>query len=160
MVGGGVTQKDSYRQAVETLQEVSKTSFSLPDTAADPAVYILTGALPLEGVIHKRALTLFDNMCRLGEGTIEKQLARRQRIVKRFEGNCWYVAVRKLLVKCKFQDCWDIVENLISNFKWKRMVNSQVEEYWANEIRQKASLFSSHRRLPTGEEALVNTTYT
>ena len=59
-----------------------KQVLSLPDTTADPAVYILTGALPLEGVTHKRALTLFDNMCRLVEGTIEKQLARRQLTVK------------------------------------------------------------------------------
>ena len=79
----------------------------------------------------------------LGGGTIEKQLARRQLTVKGFEGNSWYVAVRKLLLKYKLPDCWDIVENLISKFKWKRMVNSQVEEYLANEIRQKAFLYSS-----------------
>ena len=69
-------RKTSYRQTGETLQEVLKQVLSLPDTTADPAVYVLRGALPLEEVIHKRALTFVGNICRLGEGTTEK--ARRQ----------------------------------------------------------------------------------
>ena len=42
-----------------------KLILSLPVNVADPAVYILTGTLPVEGVLHKGVLTLFENLCRL-----------------------------------------------------------------------------------------------
>ena len=64
-----------------------KQILSLPVTVADPAVYILSGAMPTEGVIHKRALVLFGSCCRLGEESVEKRLARRQLAVKGFESN-------------------------------------------------------------------------
>ena len=42
-----------------------KQSLFLPQMVADPAVYILSGVIPLEAVIHSRALTLFGSICRL-----------------------------------------------------------------------------------------------
>ena len=45
---------------------------SLPITTADSAVYVLTGPIPIEGVIHKHALSLFGNVCRLGESSTER----------------------------------------------------------------------------------------
>ena len=36
-----------------------KQILSLPDTVADPAVYIISGALPIEGIVDKRALVFF-----------------------------------------------------------------------------------------------------
>ena len=35
-----------------------KQILSLPNTTANPAIYILSGTIPIEGVVHKRALTL------------------------------------------------------------------------------------------------------
>ena len=35
----------------------------VPDTTADPSFLMLTGTIPLEGVIHKRALSLLGNIC-------------------------------------------------------------------------------------------------
>lgn len=70
-----------------------KQILSLPQTVADPAVYILSGAIPLEAVIHSRALTLFGSICRLDESTKEKRLARRQLSVKSDSGNSWFVDI-------------------------------------------------------------------
>ncbi|MEW8548126.1 MAG: reverse transcriptase family protein, partial [Candidatus Thiodiazotropha sp.] len=42
-----------------------KQILSLSTTTADPAVYILSGTIPVEGLIHKRALSFFGNICRL-----------------------------------------------------------------------------------------------
>ena len=60
---------------------------SLPITTADPAVYVLTGSIPTEGVIHKRALSLFGNVCRLGESSTERQLATRKLTIKSFSSH-------------------------------------------------------------------------
>ena len=46
-----------------TYKQFIKHILSLPRTVANPAVYIFSGAIPIEGVINKRALTLFGNIC-------------------------------------------------------------------------------------------------
>ena len=53
----GETLKNTYKQFIKHI-------LSLPVTMADPAVYVLSGALPIENVIHKRALVLFGSICR------------------------------------------------------------------------------------------------
>ena len=42
-----------------------------------PAVYIPTGVLPAVAMIHNRIIALFGSICRLGEESVEKRLARR-----------------------------------------------------------------------------------
>ena len=56
-------------------EQFIKQVLSLPATVADPAVYILSGAMPVKGVIHKRALVLFGNLCKLGGESVEKRFA-------------------------------------------------------------------------------------
>ncbi|MEW8547754.1 MAG: reverse transcriptase family protein, partial [Candidatus Thiodiazotropha sp.] len=80
-------------------KKLLKQILSLPDTTADPAVYLLTGSIPLEGVIHSRALTLFGSICRLDEEAVEKQVARRQLSVKGDNSCSWFVDLRNLLWK-------------------------------------------------------------
>ena len=49
-----------------------KMTLSLPDRVVDPAVYIISGTAPVEGIIHKRGSNLCGGICRLGEDTVEK----------------------------------------------------------------------------------------
>ena len=120
---------------------------SLPTTVADSAVYILSGTIPIEGVIHKRALTLFSNICRLNDSSIEKQLARRQFAVKTHNSSSWFVAIKKILVKYDLPGCWDILVEPPTKYRWKSLVNKQVNSYWAERIKSRASLYSSLRYL-------------
>ena len=66
---------------------------------ADPAVYTLTGTIPIEGVVYSRALNLFGSICRLNEESIEKQVARRQLAVKGDKSNSWFIAIKDILLK-------------------------------------------------------------
>ena len=74
---------------IERLERIHKRFMkhilSLSTTVADPAVGILTGAIPVENVVHKRALSLFGNVSRLIDDYIENQLDRRQFSVKGYE---------------------------------------------------------------------------
>ena len=47
-----------------------KLLLSIPVTTADPAVYILSGTVPIEATIHKRALIVFGNITRLAPESI------------------------------------------------------------------------------------------
>ena len=130
-----------------TNKQFIKQLLSLPSTAADSAVYILSGTIPIEGTIHKRALTLFGNVCRLDDNSKEKQLAQRQFSVKAHNSNSWFVAIKKLLVKYDLPDCWEILEEPPTKYRWKTLVNKKVNSYWAELIKSRARLYSSLRYL-------------
>ena len=72
---------------VEMLEKFIKHNLkhimSLPVTIADPAVYILSGSLPVEAMIHQRVLNFFWNICRLSQSSVEKQLAVGQLALKK-----------------------------------------------------------------------------
>ena len=55
-----------------------KQVLSLPTTVADLAIYLLSGDLPVEAVMHKKTLSRFVNITRLPSESIELQLAKRQ----------------------------------------------------------------------------------
>ena len=69
-------------KALDTLEiqnkKLLKQILSLPSTTADPPVYLLSGLLPAEALIHKRMLTLYGNITRLSYDSVEKRLAKRQ----------------------------------------------------------------------------------
>ena len=74
-----VLQKQKHQDTFEWFNKrFLKLILSLPVNVADPAVYILTGILPDEALLHKRVLTLFGNIFRLPQTSIEHQLAKRQ----------------------------------------------------------------------------------
>ena len=112
-----VLPKASLMDKLErTYKKFIKHILSLPVTLADPAVYVLSGAMPIECVIHKRALVMFGSLCRLGEDSVEKRLAHRQ-LAKSFESSSWFVAVRKLFIKYDLPDCWDVIDEPQSKAK-------------------------------------------
>ena len=125
-----------------TYKQFIRHILSLPTTVADSAVYILSGIIPIEGVTHKRILTLFSNICRLNDSSIEKQFA-----VKTHNSSSWFVAIKKILVKYDLPGCWDILVEPPTKYRWKSLVNKQVNSYWAERIKSRTSLYSSLRYL-------------
>jgi hypothetical protein len=77
-----------------------------PTRTADPAVYMLSGLLPVEAQIHIRALGLFNNICNQAEDSVEKTLARRQLIVKSSESNSWFIEIKNILRKYNMLEAW------------------------------------------------------
>ena len=69
-----------------------KQILSLPTRTADAAVYVLSGILPVEAQIHIR--TLGYNICNQADNSIEKNLARRQLIVKSNESSSWFIEIK------------------------------------------------------------------
>ena len=128
-----------------------KQVLSLPDTVADPASYILSGAIPIEAVVHKRALSLFGSICRLDETAVEKQLARRQLAVKSIDSCSWYVSIRKILTKYSLPDGWNLLDDPPTKTRWKATVNRCVNGYWCNRIKERAALYPSLQYLNTDD---------
>ena len=87
-------------------KRILKQILSLPMSCPDPAVYILTGNLPIEAQIHIKALTFFNNVCHQGEKNTEKKLARRQLTVKEESSNSWFICVNKILRKYDLKEAY------------------------------------------------------
>ena len=96
----------------------------------------------MEAIIHTRALTLFGSISRLKESSTEKSLARRQLSVKSYAGNSWFVEIRRLCVKYSLPDPNSILD-ILSKCQWKRVVQRAIYTYWADILKQRASLYSS-----------------
>ena len=95
-----VLPRKSLMEKIDKLyKKFLKQILSLPNTVADPAVYILSGPLPFEGMVQKKALTLFGSICWLEEASIEKQLARRELTTKGDKSSSWSICIKSLLLK-------------------------------------------------------------
>ena len=107
-----------------------KQILSLPTRTADPAVYILSGLLPVEAQIHVRALGLFNNICNQAEDSVEKTLARRQLIVKSNESNSWSIEIKNILRKYNMLEAWWY----LGNTPKKTIVKRKIHAHWSKTI--------------------------
>jgi hypothetical protein len=64
---------------------------SLTINVADPAVYMISGLLPLEAEIHTKVFTMFGNISRVCKNSIEGKLSERQLHVKSLDSNSWFI---------------------------------------------------------------------
>ena len=128
-------------------KKLLKQILSLPETVADPAVYILTGTIPIEGVVHSRAINLFGSICRLNEESIEKQVARRQLAVKGDKSNSWFIAIKDILLKYDLPMPWLLLDTQPTKFRWKNQVKRKINHYWSEVMKSRASLYSSLKYL-------------
>ena len=113
-----------------------KQILNLPPNTADAAVYSITGYLPIEAHIHKRAITLFNSVCLQSELSVEKRLARRQLAVKPLSSHSWFIAVKQILWKYDLPSAEDLLDNPVERESWKTKVRNVIHSHWHAEIIQ------------------------
>ena len=112
--------RKTLMEKVERLyKKLLKQILSLPDTVADPATYILTGSIPIKGVIHSGDLNLFGSVCRLSEESVEKQVARRQLAVKGDKSNSWFIGIKDIILKYDLPMPWLLLDTAPTKFRRK-----------------------------------------
>ncbi|CAG2187006.1 unnamed protein product [Mytilus edulis] len=138
-----------------------KQLLSLPTSTATPAIYILSGQLPIEGQIHKKILSLFGNISRQPQNSLEKQIAYRQLLMKTDDSNSWFIIVKTILAKYNLPSALYLLDSQIQKLKWKTMVNKEVSKYWKHFIEGHCKLYPSLKYLnsqyiPGKTHVLVN----
>ena len=127
--------RETTIKPLETMfKKTLKHILSLPVTAADPSPYILSGLIPLEGVVHIRALNLFGNICNLPDTSIEKQLACRQISIKPLDSHSWFSYLQILLIKYDLPDAYELLQYPPKKEQWKTLVSRTVYGYWKHRI--------------------------
>ena len=90
-----------------------KLLLSVPVTTADPAVNVLSGTVPIETTIHKRALTLFGNITRLTAESGEKRKSHMQLNNKGHKSNSWFMTIKELCFKYDGHILWNCFKTLL-----------------------------------------------
>ena len=131
-------------------KQLLKRIFSLPISAPDPAVYILSGLLPIEAQIDQKILTLFNNICRQDDNSLEKSIALRQTIVKDNNSNSWFTTVRKILYKYALQNPMSCLENPQNKNSWKKEIQTKINHFWKEKLIKDSSTYRSLEYLGFG----------
>jgi len=93
-----------------------KKVLSLPPNAPDPALYIITGFM--EAQIDLKCLTLFSNICRQNQKSLEKSIAIRQLQVKDENSNSWFMLLKRTPMKYGLINPLELFENSPSKIEW------------------------------------------
>ena len=120
---------------------------SLPTSTASSAVYILTGILHAEAIIHKRILALFGSICRLSEESVEKRLTRRQLSIKSYSSYSWFVIVKELLIKYDLDPPFCLLDAKLSKAQWRVRVAKAVNSYWTEKLIYEAGWYLTLRNM-------------
>lgn len=106
-----------------------KQILSLPTRTAGAAVYVLSGLLPVEAQIHIRTLGLFNNICNQADNSVEKNLARRQLIVKSNESNSWFIEIKYTPRKYNLQEASWYLDTPSKKYVWTSTMKRQIYEH-------------------------------
>ena len=127
----------------------------LPLCTAIPAVYLLMGIAPVEGMQDIRTLSLFHNII-AGDETCPpvqyiKALICHQLAVKDLGSSSWTSHVRKLLTKYHLPQASVLLQSPPSKEAWKQMVKSAVHNWWSKSLCEEAESKSTLRYLNLSE---------
>lgn len=117
---------------------------SLANNVALPTPYILAGMLPLQAIVHKRALMFLFNLIKRRE-SLERKIVERQLIFK--EKTSWVTRIRSILVKYDLPQLETIMDTLPLRTSWTSLVNKRIDEVQAQTLVDQASLYTSLRYL-------------
>ena len=120
-----------YRDLLKDIQH-------LPTATANAACYLLLGALPIEGHIHIKTLTLFGSIM-LREDSLEYEVFERQLAMKDMNSNSWAIHVKKLLTQYELPRPVQLLYNMSSKAEWKKCVRHHVTKFWYDQLRDTAS---------------------
>ncbi|KAK3090579.1 hypothetical protein FSP39_012852 [Pinctada imbricata] len=129
------------------LEKVLKQILSISLTTTDPAFFILSGLVPVEAIIHLRALSLFGNIALPDDSSIEKRLAYRQLTIHGHTRSSWFSNLAIITTKYELPNPMEILMDPVSKSQWKTITIRAVYAYWGRRIKQQALTYSSLKYL-------------
>lgn len=106
----------------------------LPQNTANEAVYLLMGALPIEGHLDIRTLSLFNRVALL-ENSKEWEIIRRQLAMKDVNSNSWAVHVRKILWKYGLPSAFELFLHPLNKQQWKITIKKHIYSFWERKLK-------------------------
>jgi hypothetical protein len=123
--------EDFHRATLRALQ-------SLPERTATQAVYLLSGVLPIEGLIHIRKLSLIGAIARLGNKVLS-EVAVRQCGMKDMSSDSWFKDVELLLLRYGLPTTNVLLQDPVPKLRWKKLLKSAVHLHWTRRLSHEAA---------------------
>jgi hypothetical protein len=120
----------------------------LPGCTATAALYLLTGAQPIEMNLDRRMLTLLGRILN-SPSTREFHIIQRQLLTKDLSHQTWATSVRRLLIKYDLPSIFSLLDNPIPLPQWKKSVKQATTSYWNAKLETEASRKPTLRYLNT-----------
>ena len=125
---------------------------SLPDSTSNAAVYLLVGSIPVEGEWHKRVLSLYGRVTRLGSDHPLYLLAARQlSLGASNRPHSWFTQVNRIGAMYDI-DITEVLKNPWSKEMWKFRVKNAINSYWKIVLLKEAKLKSTLKWLIHSDE--------
>ena len=103
----------SFETLKKQYKKMIKQVLSLPINTADPTIYIISGLLPAEAEVHKRAIIWFGCICRSGKTSTEWKIAERQLSIKNSKSKSWFIDIKRLFIKYGIGDPYEFLDTAI-----------------------------------------------
>ena len=132
------------RYHVKTLRNLQ----SLPQRTATSAVYLLLGALPIEGELHKRLLSLLYSVIK-SENKCLQDLVERQLACSFNNLHSFFNVAGQILLKYELPSLNELVISDISKFQWKRTCIKAIHSFWTKVFVKDAKSKKSLKYLET-----------
>lgn len=129
------------------LKSLLKKILSLPINAPDPALYIITGILPVEAQVDLKCLTLFNNICRQDQESLEKAIAVRQLQEKDQNSSSWFIEIKRTLMKYGLKHPLELLQYPPSKIDWKRTIKECVFKYWKTRLLDDCTMYKNLKYL-------------
>ena len=120
----------------------------LPESTAKPAIYLLSGALPLEGHLHIEILSFVASMARR-TNSVEWEILQRQIAMKDMGGPSWVKMAQSIIEEYNLPSIRDLLYNPPTKSHWKILVQSTVRASWEKRLKDEAKQMSSLHYLVT-----------
>jgi hypothetical protein len=118
----------------------------LPVHTATPAVYLLLGCIPVEGIVDIKVLNFFGSITRK-PGQVEHDIVQRQLAMKELSSGSWCVYIRRVLHKYELPSAYSLMNNPPNKTTWKKLVEQTVYDHWSKELKEQAATMSTLRLL-------------
>ncbi|CAG2203169.1 unnamed protein product [Mytilus edulis] len=120
-----------------------KQILSLPISTADPAIYLLSGLLPINAEIDIKIITLLGNILCSDKSTVEWKIANRQLKIKSCKSNSWFIDAKKICFKYQLTDPVEFLDTITTKETWKRSMVNKIKTYWHRKILDEKEHFNS-----------------
>lgn len=138
-----IPESSNMLQLDKFQKQLIKRILSLPINAPDPCAYLLSGLLPIEAQLDLKILTLYHNICRQQESSVEKRIGRRQLMLKSENSNSWFITLRNIVFKYELPSSVELLDNPPNKNAWKRTLQTTINQYWKHKLINDAESYIS-----------------
>jgi hypothetical protein len=129
-------------KALEQFQRSTLRSLlGLPQRVAIPAMYILTGIIPMEYMIDLKCLTFLHSLISVGGRT--RDLVFRQYVVKGPKSKSWITHMKLKLYKYSLPSIFDLLADTPTKAEWKVTARNAVVEVAKRDLEEEAAAKST-----------------